>query len=280
MEPFVQGEETHMLLLPQWMKQYKQLTAGFTTRKGGVSKAPFHSFNIGLHVQDEPDDVLANRKKLAESVGMSFEAWTSGEQIHGNQIAIVTSKERGRGRASMQDAIIGVDGLVTNEKDVLLTSFYADCVPLYFWDAEHHVIGLAHAGWKGTVTAIAREMIEVMSQHYGTKPEQLQCAIGPSIGACCYEVNHVVIDRVVGLWEELELPEVILESVFLNKREGKAHINLKEINRQIMIKAGILPSHIEISERCTGCQHDLFYSHRMENGKTGRMASWIGIRKG
>src|SRR5690606_26422307 len=270
----------HQLLLSQWMEHNQQLTVGFTTRNGGVSKTPFDTFNIGLHVNDDAEDVLLNRQKLAHSVGMSFEAWTNGEQIHSNQIAIVTSKERGSGRSSMEDAIKGVDGLLTNEPDILLTSFYADCVPLYFWDAEHQVIGLAHAGWKGTAAAIGKQMIDTMSTVYHSKPEQIRCAIGPAIGACCYEVNHVVIDRIEELWHTLELPGEALASVFTKKQAGHAHINLKEINRQIMIKAGIMPSHIEISEWLTGCSRQLFYSHRMENGKTGRMASWIGIRKG
>jgi len=281
MEPFVlQQAEEHQLLLLQWMKRNKQLTVGFTTRNGGVSKAPYRSFNIGLHVNDYEADVLINRQRLAQSVGMSFDAWTNGEQIHGNHIAIVTSKDRGRGRSSMEDALKGVDGLLTNEQDILLTSFYADCVPLYFWDEKSGVVGLAHAGWKGTVLAIAKQMIDTMQATYHSKPEQIRCAIGPSIGACCYEVNHVVIERIEELWHWLELPQQALDAVFLNKQEGSAHISLKEINRQIMIKAGILPSHIELSEWCTGCARHLFYSHRMEQGKTGRMASWIGIRKG
>lgn len=281
MEPFVlQQAEEHQLLLSQWMKQNKQLTVGFTTRNGGVSEEAYRSFNIGLHVHDDEAKVLLNRQKLAESVGMSFDAWTNGEQIHSNHIAIVTSKERGKGRSSMDDALKGVDGLLTNEPDILLTSLYADCVPLYFWDEENGVIGLAHAGWKGTVLAIAGQMIDAMKATYHSKPEQIRCAIGPSIGDCCYEVNHVVIDRVIELWHTLKLPKQALEAVFSNKQEGSAHINLKEINRQIMIKAGIMPSRIEISEWCTGCARHLFYSHRMEHGKTGRMASWIGLRKG
>jgi len=281
MEPFVlQQAEEYQLLLSQWMKHNQQLTVGFTTRNGGVSKAPYHSFNIGLHVNDVAVDVLHNRQKLAQSVGLSFDAWTNGEQIHSNHIAIVTSKERGKGRNSMVDAIQGVDGLLTNEPDILLTSFYADCVPLYFWDEENGVVGLAHAGWKGTAAAIVFEMINTMKTTYHSDPKQIRCAIGPAIGDCCYEVNHVVIDRIMELWHTLELPEQALESVFSNKSEDNAHINLKEINRQIMIKAGILPSRIEISEWCTGCARHLFYSHRMEDGKTGRMASWIGIRKG
>lgn len=281
MEAFkLQTSAVHQLLLEQWMEQDGKLTAGFTTRNGGVSEPPFHTFNIGLHVQDEELSVLANRRCLAESAGFGFDAWTCGEQVHGNKVAIVTANERGRGALSMNDTLQGVDGIVTNERDILLTSFYADCVPLYFWDQEHNAIGLAHAGWKGTVTAIAANMVETMQSQYGTRPERLQCAIGPSIGECCYEVNEVVLERIYQLWDEMELAQELLHLVIKEQKQNIARINLKEINRQIMIKAGILASRIEISDWCTGCRRDLFFSHRMENGRTGRMASWIGLRKG
>lgn len=283
MEPFViqtAAEHQHQLLLEGWIEQEQSLTAGFTTRKGGVSSPPFSSFNIGLHVHDQAEAVLANRKRLTDSLGFSFDAWTCGEQVHANKVAVVTANERGKGRSSMEDTLPGVDGIITNERDVLLTSFYADCVPLYFWDPQHHAVGLAHAGWKGTVSAIALNMVEAMRNAFGTEPHQLRCAIGPAIDQCCYEVNEVVIERIYELWQQLALPNQLLDLVLKKQNENKAMINLKEINRQIMIKAGIVASHIEISEWCTGCRRDLFYSHRMENGKTGRMASWIGLRKG
>lgn len=275
-----QASSVHQLLLQKWTELDDSLTVGFTTRNGGISEQPYHSFNIGLHVNDQPEAVLHNRRVLAESVGFSFDAWTCGEQVHSNVVAIVTKEERGRGSVSMADTLPGVDGIITNERDILLTSFYADCVPLYFWDQDNHVIGLAHAGWKGTVSAIALNMVNTMRADFGTDPQRLRCAIGPAIDGCCYQVNEVVINRIYELWKELELPDDQLELVIKKQNENFALINLKEINRRIMIKAGILASHIEISEMCTGCRTDLFFSHRMENGKTGRMASWIGLRKG
>jgi YfiH family protein len=168
---------------------------------------------------------------------------------------------------------------MTDVPNVLLASFYADCVPLYFYDPEHQAAALAHAGWKGTVQQIAAETIQAMEQAYGSNPQTLVAAIGPSIGSCCYEVDGMVTAKVKRLIGELNLSDHEQETMMTLSENGKANLNLKEINRQIMIKAGILPIHIEITQWCTGCRRDLFYSHRKEGGLTGRMASWIGIRK-
>lgn len=279
MEPFIAGDAPHQLLLQKWISQREGLTAGLTTRLGGYSREPYASFNIGLHVSDDPDQVISNRRLLTKSIGWDFEAWTNAEQVHHNIVVKVTASERGRGRLAMSDAIQGADAIITNEPDILLTSFYADCVPLLFWDPVNEAIGLAHAGWKGTASAIAQETINAMREQFGSKPEELLAAIGPSIDQCCYEVDSYVVDQFEQLWRTHDLPQAAFSEVICATSEGKSHINLKEINRQIMIKAGIMASHIELSKLCTGCRTDLFYSHRVENGKTGRMASWIGLSR-
>jgi len=279
MEPFVAGVASHQLLLQKWMSQCEQLTTGFTTRMGGYSDTPYASFNIGLHVNDKVDSVVRNRQLLTDSIGWEFDSWTNAEQIHGNVVVKVSAEDRGRGRLTMSDAIQGADGMITNEPNILLTSFYADCVPLLFWDPVNEAIGLAHAGWKGTASAIAKEMVEAMKIQFGTVADQLMVAIGPSIDQCCYEVDHYVIEQFEALWSRLELQEDSIDKVIKPISAQKAHINLKEINRQIMIKAGILPTNIELSNLCTGCRTDMFFSHRMENGLTGRMASWIGLSR-
>lgn len=266
-------------MLSSWMKEEERLTAGFSGRDGGVSSAPWDSLNIGLHVGDEVEDVIANRKRLTEHIGWPFEAWTCAEQVHGNRVAQISMTERGRGREELTDAIPGCDAIMTDVPGVLLASFYADCVPLYFYAPEAGAVALAHAGWRGTVEKIAEETVHAMELAYGVRPEELKAAIGPSIGGCCYEVDGVVITEVNRLLNDLGLDEENAETCMKLKENGKAYLNLKEINRQIMIKAGILPSRIELTKWCTGCRTDLFFSHRMERGRTGRMASWIGIRE-
>ncbi|QNK54513.1 peptidoglycan editing factor PgeF [Paenibacillus sp. PAMC21692] len=281
MEPFQRkdgtAKEPSLFLLSQWMDGAPGLTAGFSGRAGGVSSAPWNSLNIGLHVGDKQGDVIENRNLLTEDIGWPFEAWTCAEQIHGAAVHQVREGERGRGRSSMNDTIQGCDGIMTDVEGILLTSFYADCVPLYFFDPEHRAVALAHAGWRGTVGEIAAETVRRMSEAYGTRPERLIAAIGPSIGECCYEVDGLVITEVEALMNRLGLSEALALTCMIPEASGKARLNLKELNRQIMIKAGILPTRIELSKWCTGCRVDLFFSHRMEGGKTGRMASWIGL---
>lgn len=273
------AKEPSLFLLPEWMKADERLTAGFTGRGGGVSAEPWTGLNIGQHVGDDEEAVIENRKRVTEALGWPFEAWTCAEQIHGSRVAQVTLAERGKGRERMDDTIAGCDALMTNVPGVLLTSFYADCVPLYFFAPEAGAIALAHAGWRGTVGGIAARTTEAMESAYGVRPDQILAAIGPSIGDCCYEVDGLVITEVERVVDELNLPESDRESCMQRKKNGKASLNLKELNRQIMIKAGILPSRIELTSWCTGCRTDLFYSHRVEGGKTGRMASWIGLRE-
>ncbi len=280
MEPFRHmdtAKEPSLFLLSEWMKGNGRLTAGFTGRHGGVSKEQWSSLNMGLHVNDKPKDVIGNRMKIADAIGWTFESWTCAEQVHGCLVAEAGNKERGSGRDNHQDAIAGCDAIMTNIAGVLLVSYYADCVPLYFYDQEHEAVALAHAGWRGTVGEIAVHTVQAMQERYGTKPQSMLAAIGPSISSCCYEADGPVIDRLEELGDKYGIDP--LQSRWLSPvtKEGKSQIDLKEINRQIMMKAGILPIHIELTQYCTGCRTDLFYSHRVENGKTGRMASWIGI---
>ncbi|WP_338555684.1 peptidoglycan editing factor PgeF [Paenibacillus sp. KS-LC4] len=269
-----------LFLLSNWMDENKQLTAGFTGRDGGVSAAPWATLNMGLHVGDEDLDVVVNRQRVAAAVGFPFEAWTCAEQVHGADVYKVTEQDAGRGRESRSDAIADTDALMTDVPGILLASFYADCVPLYFYDPEHQAVALAHAGWKGTVSSIAKVTLEAMNAEYGTRAEKVRAAIGPSIGGCCYEVDQTVTSRVQPILDTFALQgEEARNKLIKLLPNGKAMVDLKEINRQIMMKAGIMPIHIELTQWCTGCRRDLFFSHRMEGGKTGRMASWIGIAK-
>ncbi|GMX66893.1 peptidoglycan editing factor PgeF [Paenibacillus elgii] len=286
MEPFVirQAENgCELLMLERFMNACPAVTAGFTTRRGGVSREAFGSLNCGLHVEDAPADVVANRKLLAESLELPFESCTYAEQVHGKEIQVVGKGQRGAGNDSREKALQGKDGFVTNEPGVFLHALFADCVPLYFYDPVRKAVGLAHAGWKGTALQIAKATLETMSAAYGTKPRDVKAAIGPSIGVCCYEVDDAVIARMDKVLEQVAPGGGADESgrsPFYEKQpNGKYKLNLQQINRQIMIKAGIMPSHIEISGLCTSCRTDLFFSHRKEGGKTGRMAAWIGLRE-
>lgn len=284
MEPFVQIDRTPVQLhLERWCSAHPQITAGFTGRQGGAGKAPYESFNCALHVGDDVEDVISNRRMLAESLGFTLDSWTCGEQTHGKNIAVVTKENQGYGNLDRASAFQSTDGLLTNVPGVLLTSFYADCVPLYFYDPLRQVAGLAHAGWKGTVAEIAGAMVRTMGEVYGSRPKEILTAIGPSIGECCYEVDDYVMNHVHRLEDELSTLNLAENAPVLYRRsdadDSKSMLNLKEMNRRIMIKAGILPTHIECTTWCTSCNSDLFFSYRKENGVTGRMTSWIGIKE-
>lgn len=276
MEPFeyIEDGKPGHFRINSWMKQHPDLTAGFSSRLDGVGSAPYASLNLGLHVGDDPHNVIANRSLLADAAGVSLTSWTYGEQVHDCQVQKVEAIHGGRGTRSREDAFADKDAFITNEAGMVLAALFADCVPLYFLDPRNKSAGLAHAGWKGTVLQIAKHTVQAMKQEYGTRPEDLLAAIGPSIGACCYEV-----DEAMAVQFHLKLGELCTPYIIPSIRSGRFMLNLQEINRKIMIEAGILPQHIEITKLCTGCNLSHFFSHRKENGLTGRMAAWIGWKK-
>jgi len=284
MEPFCKTDRPGLptvFVLEGWMRRFDFLEAGVSSRLGGVSLAPYASLNCGLHVHDRAEHVVENRRRLARATRLPFEAWTYAEQVHGRRVAVVTRRERGAGRESRSQALQDTDAFVTNEPDIALCALFADCVPIYLFDPDHRAVGLAHAGWKGTVQKIAMDTIDTMTQTFGSRPDRMLAAIGPSIGSCCYEVDERVIREVDAVLRELSLavqdgrPES--GAVYSSRNNGKFMLDLQQLNRQIMIKAGILPSNIEISRLCTGCHTEWFFSHRKEAGTTGRMAAWIGM---
>jgi YfiH family protein len=282
MEPFVKEERQDgpgLYWLRGWVSRFPGLTAGFTGRNGGHSAEPFGTLNCGLHVGDAPDSVAANRRRVADTVGIPLENWTFGEQVHGSRVAVVTAAEAGRGTLQREDAIQDTDAFISRTPGVCIGALFADCVPLFFYDPAHRAVGLAHAGWKGTAAAIAVETVKAMEREFGTQPADLYAAVGPSIGACCYEVDETVVGQISGALSALgtELSGEGAHPFFTKKENGRYMLNLQQTNRQIMIKAGIMPSHIEITSWCTSCRNDIFFSHRKDRGKTGRMSAWIGL---
>lgn len=281
-EPFqlkIQQDGRASFVLEQWEREDASLSVGFSSRAGGVSDIPYFSLNCGRHVGDRAEHVVENRRIVSKLARFSFDAWTCAEQVHGNRVERIGSGQRGKGRFSREDAVQNADALVTNEQDIMLVSFYADCVPLYFYAPDVVAIGLAHAGWKGTVLDIASRTIDVLERDYGADRKRLLVAIGPSIGPCCYEVDERVAEQIYALTEsgKLSMDEHDMPFGLTAKENGHYDLDLKEVNRQIMIKAGVEPQHLQVSAWCTGCQREWFYSHRMEGGRTGRMVAWIGF---
>ncbi|MBD0379190.1 peptidoglycan editing factor PgeF [Paenibacillus sedimenti] len=280
MEPFVEqkkDDQPVLFTIERWMNQYPGMTAGFTSRHGGVSGPPYTSLNCGLHVNDIPEHVVKNRMLLAEAIGQPFESFTYAEQVHGNDVIVVSKQEKGLGRLTREEAIQAKDGFITNEKGIILCAQFADCVPLYFYDPVKQVVGLAHAGWKGTVLKISMATISSMTHTFGSRPEHIRAAIGPSIGACCYEVDDTVAARVREVLSDIGAPANLTQQIIQSKENGKYLLNLQVLNRILIEQAGILSLHIEVTQLCTSCSTNRFFSHRKEGGTTGRMVAWIGI---
>ncbi|MCR8641906.1 peptidoglycan editing factor PgeF [Paenibacillus sp. N1-5-1-14] len=282
-EPFTRvDQEKHPTLLEisTWMKQGSRLTAGFTSRIGGVSEKPFDSLNCGLHVLDRPEDVVCNRQRLASAISIPLDRCTYAEQVHGNDVVVVTSDNQGKGHAIREEAIQDTDGMITNESGIALCMMYADCVPLFFWDPSKRVIGVSHAGWKGSVLDIAGATVAKMNAVYGSEPQHIQAAIGPSIGGCCYEVDERIANQVTQHYESLQIQGISTNDILLpSEHIGKYMLNLKLFNQAMLLKAGIVSSHIEVSGLCTSCHTDLFFSHRKEHGQTGRMVAWMAMKE-
>ncbi|NMH71264.1 peptidoglycan editing factor PgeF [Bacillus sp. RO3] len=269
-EPFVTKTESYYSI-DKWTKEQPALVAGITTRLGGVSTHPFDSFNMGLHVGDDDSSVIHNRQLLAASLGMPVKSWVAAEQTHGNHIHSTIIEDAGKGSESYTNSVKDTDGLITGEKNILLTMCYADCVPLYFLDRKLGTIGLAHAGWKGTVLGIGPKMVDSFVEK-GSSKASLQVVIGPSICKDCYVVDDYVIDKVKKtLEDENNFPYNL-------KEEGQYQLDLKELNEQLLLQSGLKSDQIHTSRYCSSC-HDDFFSYRRDGGITGRIMSFIGWKE-
>ncbi|EIT85007.1 hypothetical protein A374_11935 [Fictibacillus macauensis ZFHKF-1] len=247
------------------------LTIGITSRTGGVSVPPYESLNAGFHVGDDPLDVVRNRTLISEAISVPLSRWVGSEQVHEATIQKVTKEHAGRGAKDLQSALARTDGLYTSDPSILLTSLYADCVPLFFISKKNGLVGLAHAGWKGTAAKIGAKMVELWVEKEQVASDDITVVIGPSIGRCCYEVNNYVIEQMKAAASILT-PALIYEET----SEDTYQLDLKEMNRHILLSAGIKEDNIHVSTYCTSCQNDLFFSHRKEQGQAGRMMSYIG----
>jgi len=245
---------------------------GFSTRWGGISTAPYQTLNLGLHTGDNIEAVCENRRRFCGVFNLDLNRTVMAEQVHGEAIAVVTEEECGYGALVYETAISQTDALITNIPGVPIMLFYADCVPVYFLDPENRVIGVAHAGWKGTVAHIGAKTVAMMGRIFGTKPDKCLAAIGPSIGPCCYEVDQFVYDQVIAAFPD---GRQLLRPI----RTGKWQFDLWAANQLQLEEIGILTQNIKIAKVCTSCNADMYYSYRAEHGKTGRMGALLALKK-
>jgi YfiH family protein len=244
----------------------------FSTRLGGVSINEFTSMNMAFNRGDNPESVTENYKRICKSAGFEFENLVASAQNHNTFVRAVTSVEKGIGIYKPRD-MESVDALITNEKDVTLVTYYADCTPLFFVDTDKKAIGLAHAGWRGTVGRIGDKVVKKMTELYGTNPADIIAAIGPAISVCCYEVDKPCAEQF------LKLSDLDTSKFVFSKENGKFMIDLLETNRQILISAGVKSKNITISDICTNCNSELLWSHRATKGHRGTMSAFMSITK-
>lgn len=270
MEPFVLKEKEYFFL-PDWVRSYPDLTVGFTTKNGGQSHEEFESLNMGFHVHDSKMTVSANRQILANKLDFPIDHWVGAQQTHEMNIKKLTKHERGMGANDYETAFKHTDGFFTFERGILLTLCYADCVPLYFLHPESGAVGMAHAGWKGTVGGIAEKMIQNF-QSAGIRADEILVAIGPSICENCYIVDDYVINLIQNRLEGVE------RKPYNEISPHQFQLDLKECNKQILLQAGVKLENILVTNLCTSCDQK-FYSHRRDQGRTGRMISFIGWKE-
>lgn len=247
---------------------YQNLTSVVTTRRRGRSKAPYDSLNLGLHVGDDPDAVLENRAIAGQIFGFEPETFTVARQVHGANVLAVGSADEGRGAIVEDDALPDADAMISRAPGFPLAVLVADCVALSFFDPVKIAVGVAHAGWKGTLGRIAEATVGAMTTEYGTSPSDLRVGVSPSIGKCHYEIDG----DVAGLFRD-EFGESA--SVFLSEDSDKLHLDLWEANRLQLVGAGVPADRIEIAAKCTACESNMFYSHRGDKGSTGRFAAIV-----
>jgi YfiH family protein len=240
----------------QWIGQFdvlrddSRIIHAFSTRIGGVSAPPFDTLNLGINTDDDPDYIQTNRLRFLNGLHLKGRQLARPRQIHGNQTAIVT----------VPGEYADTDALVTDNPGICLTIQVADCLPVFLYDSNRLCIGLIHAGWRGTVSQIALHTVRTMISEYRSNPADIRAFIGPSIGPLCYKVGNEVKSR------------------FGRKYVQDDHVNLWQCNRDQLVQAGIPAKQIQISGICTHCHSALFYSHRADKGRTGRMMAVMMIK--
>lgn len=250
----------------------------FTTREGGVSTGDCASMNLSFTRGDAEASVRENYRRIAATLGVSVEDIVCSDQTHTTNVRRVTRIDAGKGVIRPKD-YTDVDGLITNEPGLVLATFYADCVPLYFVDPVHKAIGLSHSGWKGTVGKMGKVTIEAMEKEFGSRPEELYCAIGPSICQDCYEVSRDVAEAFMDAFPE-HVQEVLVQKEDcqgIKSSQDKFQLDLWKANEIVLLEAGVLPEHLALTNICTCCNPMQLFSHRASKGKRGNLAAFLSL---
>jgi polyphenol oxidase len=252
--------EITRLQVPQW-KNFNGLLHGFLGRRGGKSVGPYAGLNTSYRVGDDPKVVSQNVCDAKLAVGIHDGRIVTMRQVHGDHIVEV--KDR-----SLKEAA-EADGMFTGEKDIFLGVLTADCVPILFVAPKTKLVAAVHAGWRGTLAGIARKMVQRFESEFDVAPSELEVALGPSIGVCCYEVKDDVASPLMKKWGSLTTASILV-------REAKTFINLRRLNRDILRASRVPGKQLYEIGPCTSCAVDEFFSYRRQRSETGRQLSFIG----
>jgi YfiH family protein len=232
---------------------------GVSTRAGGVSTGPYASLNLGASVGDSQEAVLENRARLSRALGFAPDRLVTTPQVHGKGVMVVDERTV---PAALQTR---ADILVTREPGFLLMQRMADCVPIVLWHKRARIVGVAHAGWRGTAAGVAGRAVEAVAE-LGGDPAGLRAGIGPSIGPCCFEVGHDVVAQIPGGDETSTVGP-----------NGRPHVDLRELNRRQLVAAGLPEDWVEVAGACTRCLPETYFSHRALGFPAGRFGAAIGL---
>ena len=243
---------------------------GFSTRLGGVSEGIYATLNLGMNRGDAPDRVRENYRRFCAAVGADREGLVFSSQVHSDVVRTVTSADRGKGLDRKTD--YDADGLITDVPGLGLTVFGADCLPILLYDPVRRVVAAVHAGWRGTALGIVERAVEKMTGHYGCRPADILAAIGPGIDRCCFETHEDVPNAMT---EALGAAALRFIEVLPT---GKFRVDLKGLNTVRLEHAGVLSGHIAVSDACTVCRSDKYWSHRATHGQRGSQAAVIKLK--
>lgn len=243
------------------------LVCGFTTRLGGVSKGDCAAMNLSFTRGDKEEDVRENYRLMGEALGIDLNDAVLSHQVHKTEIHIVTEEDKGRGIRPDKERLFEIDGLMTNKKGIPLITFFADCVPLIFYDPIKRVIAASHSGWRGTVEKIGAKTVALMESEMGCKREDILAVVGPSICQDCYEVSADV-----ALAFERVFSGEQYEQMIIDKKNGKYQLDLWKANAFILLDAGVKEEHLLVTDLCTCCNPEFLFSHRASHGKRGNLS--------
>lgn len=244
----------------------------FSTRMGGVSEGIYATMNLSYARGDRKEAVDENFKRLAKIMETTPDRFVCAKQTHTTNIRLATEEDCGKG-VVYPTGYEDIDGLITNTPGIVLCTSYADCVPLYFVDTKNKAIGLAHSGWRGTVNRMGEKVLSAMRKSFGTRPEDVVAAIGPSICRDCYEIGEDTADIF-----KVNFPKEWESFLTKGKKEGKYQLDLWEANKRILLKAGIAREHLAVTDICTCCNSKYLFSHRASQGKRGNMVALLEIK--